>query len=423
MGAAEKNSVLCIEFGTSKISALRGTVDKGGNPVVVNFSSAPSENSVCKGEVVDVSGASAILDKVLARLDPKGGRGTDKGRIYCCVSGPSIRSRQGEGNVMIYDGDRQVTRNHIIEAVEKAESIALPPEQIALNTFDSYFMLDSRYRTANPLGHSATRLDAFVHSISADRNRIDTIRSLIRDLGFDGSVSCVFSGIGSLYAVLREDEKQKGALLIDIGAGLTEYALVKQDGILLSGVIPVGMDNLANDLALGLDLGIDQCRKFLWENHLERVTESGGSFLEFAGGSHNVKRRIPTGSFEKIIDARLSELFSILREKVAEGGLFRQIESGIVVTGGGALFASVPHTLRSVMGLHVRRGDVTDVSGVLNDLAPSCRYASLLGLLKLASEDMEINGNGKLGQMGDMLEGVGGKIIRKLKDIKGAFKI
>ncbi|MBO4303399.1 MAG: cell division protein FtsA [Lentisphaeria bacterium] len=423
MGAAEKNSVLCIEFGTSKISALRGTVDKGGNPVVVNFSSAPSENSVCKGEIVDVSAASAILDKVLARLDPKGGRGTDKGRIYCSVSGPSIRSRQGEGNVMIYDGDRQVTRNHIIEAVEKAESIALPPEQIALNTFDSYFMLDSRYRTANPLGHSATRLDAFVHSISADRNRIDTVRSLIRDLGFDGSVSCVFSGIGSLYAVLREDEKQKGALLIDIGAGLTEYALVKQDGILLSGVIPVGMDNLANDLSLGLDLGIDQCRKFLWENQLERVTESGGSFLEFAGGSHNVKRRIPTGSFEKIIDARLSELFSILREKVAEGGLSRQIESGIVVTGGGALFSSVPHTLRSVMGLHVRRGDVTDVSGVLNDLAPSCRYASLLGLLKLASEDLEINGNGKLGQMGDMLEGVGGKIMRKLKDIKGAFKI
>ncbi|MBP5182884.1 MAG: hypothetical protein J6331_07660, partial [Lentisphaeria bacterium] len=135
--------MLCIEFGTSKISALRGTVDKGGNPVVVNFSSAPSENAVCKGEIVDASAVSAVLDKVLARLDPGGGRGSDKGRIYCSVSGPSIRSRQGEGNVMIYDGDRQVTREHIIEAVEKAESITLPPEQIVLNTFDSYFMLDS----------------------------------------------------------------------------------------------------------------------------------------------------------------------------------------------------------------------------------------------------------------------------------------
>ncbi|MBR2364174.1 MAG: cell division protein FtsA [Lentisphaeria bacterium] len=423
MVAADRNSILCIELGTSKISALRGTVDKGGNPVVVNFASEPSEGAVCKGEIVNAPAVSSILDKVLARLDMRGGRGAEKGRIYCSVSGPSIRSRQGEGNVMIYEGDRQVTRNHIIEAVEKAESIALPPDQIALNTFDSYFMLDSRYRTANPIGHSATRLDAFIHSISADRNRIDTVRSLIRDLGFDTSVSCVFSGVGSLYAVLREDEKNKGTLLIDIGSGLTEYVLVKQDGILLSGVIPVGMDNLANDLAIGLELGMEQCRKLIQENRLAQMASSGGSFMEFPGGGHNAKRRIPVGSFEKIIDARLVELFSILREKVGENDLFRQIESGIVVTGGGSLFAPVPDTLRRVMGLHVRCGEAADVSGVMNDLAPSCRYASLLGLLKLASEDLEQEGSGKFGQMGDMLEGAGGKIMGKIKDIMGAFKI
>lgn len=423
MAATGNSGIICIELGSSKISALRGDVDKGGNPVVMNFASAPSDGTIYKGEIVDIAGASAILDRVLAKLDQRYGRGAEKGRIYCSVSGPSIRSRQGEGNVMIYEGNRQVTEEHIMEAVEKAESITLPPDQINLNTFDSYFMLDSRFRTANPLGHSATRLDAFVHSISADRNRIDTIRTLIRDLGFEGAVSCIFSGIGSLYAALREDEKQKGTLLIDIGAGLTEYVLVKHDGILLSGVIPVGMDNVANDLSIGLELGIEQCRRFLWENHLARGKASGDSCVEFAGGSHNVKRRIPIGSFEKIIDARLSELFSILREKLGTNDIFRQIESGIVVTGGGALFSAVPDTLRSVMGLHVRCGDVSGISGAMNDLSPTCKYASLLGVLKLAAEDVQMNGNGKLGLMGDMLEGFWEKSVKKMKDIGGAFKI
>ena len=120
--AAGKNNILCIELGTSKISALRGTVDKGGNPEVIQFASAPSEETICKGEIVDMAGASAILDKVLSRMELPAGRGAERGRIFCSVSGPLIRSRQGEGNVMIYGGDRQVTREHIIEAVDKAQN-------------------------------------------------------------------------------------------------------------------------------------------------------------------------------------------------------------------------------------------------------------------------------------------------------------
>ena len=423
MGTAEKMSVLCIDLGSSQISALRGCIDHGGNPVVLNFASAPSGGSVCKGEIVNISAASAILDKVLLQLDLPNGRSAECSRIYCSVSGTSIRSRQGEGNVMIYEGNHQITANHIIEAVEKAESITLPPDRIILNTFDSYFMLDSRYRTANPLGHSATRLDAYVHSISADRNRIGTLRTLIRDLGFEVPLRNVFSGLGALYAALREDEKMKGTLLIDVGANLTEYVLVKHDGILLSGVIPVGMDNLANDLAIGLELSMEQCRRFICENRLAKVKAAGESGIEFFSGNHNAKRRIPTGSFEKIIDARLTELFSILREKIGSRDVFRQIEGGIVLTGGGALFASIPDTVRSVMGLHVRCGDVSNVSGAMNDLTPTCRYATLLGLLKLAAEEMNGEENGKLGHMGDMLEGLGERLFGKIKDIMGAFKI
>lgn len=370
-----------------------------------------------------MAGASAILDKVLSRMDHPAGRGAERGKIFCSVSGPLIRSRQGEGNVMIYGGDRQVTREHIIEAVEKAENISLPPDQVNINTFDSYFMLDSRYRIQNPLGHSATRLDAFIHSISADRNRIDTLRRMIRDLGFDSPVSCVFSAIGSLYAALREDEKEKGVLLVDIGAGLTEFVLVKNDGILSSGVIPVGMDNLANDLSIGLELGIEQCRKFLMESKLETLKDQGESFAEFPGGGPHVKRRIPVGSFEKIIHARLSELFSILREKIGSGDLLRQIGSGIVVTGGGSLHPAIPDILRQVTSMHVRCGDVCGVSGTMNDLAPVCRYSSLLGLLKLAAEEYSGRADGGLGQMGNLLENFGEKIYNKVKDITGAFKI
>ena len=424
MGFYEKNIITCVEIGTSKICALHGTRDKAGNPVVLGFGQTSPEGSVCKSDIVDFQTVTNALEKALADADQSAGHDFERKDVYCIINGPGVFSRQGEGNVIIYDADHKVKQSHIDEAVRKAQSLSLPPDQVHLNSFDSYFLLDSCQIKQNPLGAQANRLDAFLHIISAERNRVEMIRAVLKELGFEGDITCVFSGISSAYAALHSDERQQGVLLIDMGAGVTDYLLVQKDGILTSGVLPVGTENIANDLSIGLEIGIEQARRFLNESKLEDYRTSGAAFIEFSGTMQNTKRRIPIGSFEKIIELRLREIFSIIREQLDSKGIVSKIETGIVFCGGGATIPAAVEALRGVMGMHVRKGETLGISGAMNGMDIPYRYTALLGLLKFAADvENSTDAEGKLRKVGDVLEEFGESFFRKVKDVTKGFKI
>lgn len=421
MGWNQKNIITCIEFGSSKIAALHGSFDKGGNPEVIGFAQLPSEGCISKGEIVDRAKATELLKKVLELADKSAGTLINRKRCFCCISGSSFSSLQGEGNVMIYNEDHLVRKEHIREAVDKAEKVLISPEKIKVNCLDSFFVLDSHTRVADPLGYSGTRLDAALHIITADRNRVDTFRTLLQEGGFEHEVHCVFSCVGSCFAALRKEEKEKGVLLLDMGSNLTEYMLVHREGVLGSGVIPVGMDHLANDLSIGLELGIENCRKFLQKNILNNAP---GAYVEFPGGNGNSRKAIPLTSFERIIHARLSELFSLVRMELSAGNLLPFAESGCVLTGGGALFTPCRELLRDTLGMPVRTGGILDVSGVMSGLEPISRYSALLGVFKFAVEQEEYREkDAGFGKMGDALEDFGDKIMQKVKGVTKVLNI
>ena len=409
MAFYEKNIITCVEIGTSKICALHGTCDKAGNPVILGFGQTSPEGSVCKSDIVDYQTVTNALEKALGDADQSAGRDFERKSVYCVLTGPGIFSRQGEGNAVIYDADHKIKQSHIDEAVRKAQSLSLPPDQVHLNSFDSYFLLDSCRIKQNPLGSQASRLDAYLHIISAERNRVEMIRAILKELGFESDVSCVFSGVSSAYATLRADEKQQGVLLIDMGAGVTDYLLVQKDGILASGVLPIS---------------IEQARRFLNESRLEDYRASGAAFIELSGTVQNTKRRIPVGSFEKIIELRLREIFSIIREQIDSKGLTSKIETGVVFCGGGAKMQSAVGALRGVMGMHVRKGETLGISGAMTGMEIPYRYTALLGLLKFAAE-IENSSSTESGfrKVGDVLEEFGESFFKKVKDVTRGFKV
>ena len=209
-----------------------------------------------------------------------------------------------------------------------------------------------------------------------------------------------------------------------MGAGVTDYLLVQKDGILASGVLPVGTENVANDLAIGLEIGIEQARRFLNESRLEDYRASGAAFIELSGTVQNTKRRIPVGSFEKIIELRLREIFSIIREQIDSKGLTSKIETGVVFCGGGATMQSAVEALRGVMGMHVRKGETLGISGAMTGMEIPYRYTALLGLLKFAAE-IENSSSTESGfrKVGDVLEEFGESFFKKVKDVTKGFKV
>ncbi|WP_176013415.1 cell division protein FtsA [Victivallis sp. Marseille-Q1083] len=423
-----RDIITAVEIGTSKICVLIGASRPDEPLTIIGRGEASGGNSVVKGEIVDMDLALEKLTEALEAADASAGREINNSRIIAMsVTGCNINSYQGVGTVFINAEDQRVSQAAIGEAIKNAQVKPLPLEQTKINTFDAFYLLDGIRRARNPENQVAHKLEAYLHVIHGDTNRIENFRSLMRDAGFEADVKIVFSAIADVYGILTDEEKENGVLLVNMGAGTTEYAVVFNMGVLASGVLPVGMEHVVNDLSLGLNLTINQCRKILQDGSLQRSVERRQGVLEMKN-AEGALRRIPLSSFERIIDLRLREVFEIIKRRVGEEGILRNLASGGVLTGGAALFDRTFELFHTVFEFPVRIGRPYDASGALTDLE-NPRYSTVWGVLKFGEECNQIysamrprgmfgrlaEAVGEAGEVGDrMLRGVG-ELFKSIK--------
>ncbi len=371
--------VAAVELGTSKICVAIGESDESGNILLLGHGEKSSDDSIFKGEITDMNKAMARFRDALS--DAEGSAGVEIGseNIYVGVTGSHIRAYQGVGSELISPEERVVTEEHINTAMQNSQVVSHQPDDILLDAIGGHFIIDGTVRSENPLNQAAHKLEAHSHVIYGNKNRIESFLTPLRDVGFDKPIP-VFSGIASAYSVISEEEQQQGTLFIDMGAGSTEYITFYNPGVLSSGVLSVGCDHIANDLAIALELPLNPvCRDMLVKSLSE--TESNLQFLEIAGALG--ARKIPMQTVQKVIDMRLRETFEVIKKKIDEKNLLQNIGAGIVFTGGGALIPPAEDILKEVFKLPVRVAEncvPSNFSGAISGLE-SPRYAALLGLL------------------------------------------
>lgn len=190
----------------------------------------------------------------------------------------------------------------------------------------------------------------------------------------------------------------------------------------MSGTIPAGRNNVVNDLAIGLEIPYEFANSFLKESKLRKMRESGLNTLEYADSAVSRKRKIPLDSFEKIIQLRMREIFSLIKEQIDSKQLSNNIGTGCVLTGGGALIESSCTILQDVMGIHARLGEPTGIAGLGGNIFryPPCCYSGLLGMMKYV-----LNNNADMGQprVGDALTSMFDNVLSQVKKATGALKI
>ena len=422
VGMGKKSFFTIVEFGTSKISAVHCTVDKNGEPVVLGFATADSGNSVMKGDVVDVQKAEQILTGVLDAADESVGSYFGRGDVYFLISGRSIASLRGEGCVMIYSADKRITEAHIQEADDKAKmSVPIPADMIDVDRFNSYYVLDRNLQVKDPEGCEASRLDSVLHIIIAEQTRRNMIRELLHEAGFEKDSTDIFTGVASFYGTLTRDEMENGVLMVDIGAGTIEYAGIIQNGLVASGVIPVGIDNIANDLAIGLDLPFALTRKILIDGRIEAAKNAGEVYLEISSVNDVIHRDIPLASIEKIINSRLQETFTILKDELESKGLMQSFQAGLVITGGGAKIPAVPEFASGVLGCHKRVAYPFEIEGMPEQMKDP-RFAAVLGAVRYVIDLIGCGAAGlSLVNVADVFENIAGGLMNSVKRVTKAF--
>ena len=305
------------------------------------------------------------------------------GYTFLSVTGGHINCLNNRGNRRISSDDRIVSESDLIETLKIAKNFNLPVEKHVIHTYDRVFRIDNQRETITPLGQVASSFDAEVHLIYGDINRLETSCLLINELLDNALTDFIYSPVAAAEITLNQADKDRGVLLLDIGAGVTEYVLFKIPGCYHSGQITVGCDQIANDLSIGLKISIAEARKLLNNMHKMKasvLTKAGGADRNITIESLSGKRTVPISTIERIVELRLAELFEIIKADLAKQHGLEKIGCGVRLSGGGALIPEIEKLAQNIFKMPVSTASYQNVASIESELE-SPVYMTVLGLI------------------------------------------
>ena len=412
----QHNVITAVELGTSKICVLIGEYTED-ELTILGKGEVECGDCIVKGEVIAMDAMQEKLTEAIDIADDQSrGELINSAMIVMPVTGCDMDAFVSEGTAFINNENNRVTDEDICEAVRNAKLKQLPVDRLMVNSFDAYYKLDGVRRVPHPQNQQASTLQAYSHVIHGNRNRLENYSAALTYCGLEVEPEMVFAPVADMLGVLSDDELENGTLLIDLGAGTSEYAVVCNNGVLASGVFAIGFDHVASDLSVGLNLPVNFCRRILTDGTLEKLVRQNYAVFECRTSSGSV-RKIPVDSFMRIVDARLREIFELIRNKLVGESFWRNLSAGCVITGGAADFFLTREIFRQVCDLPSRIGKPLDVIGC--DQLFSSRYSTVYGALRYAHKLCLLNDSQRRGTFGggirSKISGLGDAFARTLR--------
>jgi cell division protein FtsA len=394
--------VVGIDMGTTKISVLIGEVSPGGEVRIIGVGTSPSEG-IKKGIVVNIDAAADCV--IRARIGAEKMAGVEICGVCAGLSGAHVKSFNSRGVIAIPTSKREVTAKDVLRVIEAARSIALPYDREIIHTIPQDFVVDDQDGIRDPVGMSAMRLEADVHIVTGQITQIENLSKVLKKAGLE-IVDLVFEPVATSKAVLTEEELDCGALLVDIGGGVTSYALFHGGCIRASGAVPIGGVHVTGDLAIGLRTPASVAEG-LKKDHGVALPELAGEeeTVMVPGIGERRGQDVRKQIIAAIIEPRCEEIFTMVKQAVAGDQYYRMLGGGIVLTGGGSKMRGIAELGEQVFDLPVRKA------------AP----IGLDGLAEIVCEEGWSAGVGMLLHGRDGLVG-SGETRRHLKKMIGKFK-
>jgi len=370
-----KRRIAAIDIGTTKICTIMGVVDDTSSLRVLGVGIAPSRG-IEKALIADYNKARMSIKESIKRAEQMAGYRLDS--AYIGVTGRHITSMNAKGVIAITRSENQVKEEDMKRALDVALNIGLAPEQRILHVIPRFYKLDG-YEVQNPVGMNGYELEVDVHVITASSASIDNLVKVVKSLGVKID-DLILEPLASAEAVLAEEEKLAGVLLADIGGGTTDIALIKDESIFHTSVLPAAGHQITTDLSAGLGLSYELA---------EEMKKKYGTLI-MAEDAKDLDRKVGENghsiSFEALIDIMGARVEEIIRLIVLDlpGENRGLIPAGIVITGGCANIPGIELFAEKLLNVPVRIGVPQEISGVSNNLLSDPAYATSVGLILMA---------------------------------------
>jgi cell division protein FtsA len=369
--------VVGLDMGTTKVAVLIGEFTPAGETRIIGAGTSPAEG-IKKGVVVNMDQAAECVRSAVIQAERMAGveiRGVCAG-----VSGPHMRSFNSRGVIAIPTSRHEVAAKDVEKVTEAARSITLPFEQEIVHALPQDFVVDNQGGIHDPIGMSAMRLEADVHIVTALGMPLENIVKVCKKVGLE-IVDMVFEPFAAARAVLTKDEMNIGCLLVDVGGGITNYALYYGGSVRASGVVAAGGANVTNDLAVGLRTPASVAEGLKVAHGVALTTLAADEeSIVVPGIGDRGGRHVRTQILAAIIEPRSEEIFTMVKKAVSAEPFFRLIGAGIVLTGGGSRLKGMDGLAEEVFDLPVRIGRAQGLMG-LSELVESAEWTTSIGLI------------------------------------------
>ena len=370
-----KNLIVGLDIGTSKIVAIVSEVTPEGTLNVIGLGTQPSRG-LKKGVVVNIEATMASIQRVLEEAELMAD--CKIGEVYTGIAGSHIRGFNSHGMVAIKE--KEVTQADIDRVIETAKAIAIPNDQQILHVLPQEFIIDGQEDVKEPLGMSGVRLEVKVHIVTGAVSAAENITKCVRRCGLEVR-DLILQPLASALAVLSDDEKERGVCLIDIGGGTTDIAVFTGGSIRHTAVIPIAGDQVTNDIAMALRTPTKEAEdlKRSYGCALKQLA-SASEIIEVPGVGERGPRQLSRQTLAEVIEPRIEELFALVQANLRQSGFEELISSGIVLTGGSSVMKGMVELGEEIFHMPVRVGAPSYMGG-LADVVRHPRYSTAVGLL------------------------------------------
>ncbi len=380
---SRSNLVVAIDIGSSKIATLVGQYFAEEERLnIIGVANFPARG-IRKGQIINIEEATESLIESVEAAERMAGFSISE--AFVGIAAPHIESINSQGVVAIADAKGEIVSDDVERVIEAAKAVSLPSSRQILHVIPRQFTVDGQGGVVDPVGMTGVRLEVEAHIVTASAPALKNLTKCIDEAGVS-PLAFVFSGFAAAEAVLTPTERELGVVLVDIGAGVTSLTIYNEGAPCYSAVLPVGAQNITNDLAIGLRLSLEEAEKLKLALARLRRSENGDFdqdeiSLKKLGVSDDSKRKVSLKTaIDGIIAPRVNEIFSLVAEEIKESGFGGATPSGVVLTGGGAETIDIKYACQRILGLPVRIGRPEKVGGIVDDvLRPS--FASSLGLI------------------------------------------
>ena len=368
-----------LEIGTSKICVLVGEVKVDGSIKILGLGTSKSVG-VRKGEICDFVDIKACIRDALVKAEDTSD--VEIGSVYLSISGGHICGVNNTGTYRLPDNEKQIRREHLDEAIEIAKNVDISPEHEYLHHILRSYRVDGFEHTSSPVGLFGKTLEVDFHVISGIRTRMQNCIKCVREMHLDID-DIAFAPIATAQFALDRAARERGALLIDIGGGTTDYALYLAGSLVASGCIPVGGEHITNDIHLLTGLPFSKAETIkIKEGDVSGEQSRSVGVIKIMDEKGFSQQEIKRETLNEVIRQRLLETLQLVYKRLPPGSI-ELIGTGVFVSGGTSSMRGLSELTHQIFGRDIYRAQAAEISGVQANFKDP-QFATAIGLIRYA---------------------------------------